>query len=257
MQKGQTLVYILVGILVIGLVAGGAYYLGKSWFLEQQISKLKACKQDTKVCSDGSTVGRTSPSCEFAKCLDEILQEKTATWNKYENQKFGLSFKYPQNYLVEESKYENENLYQLRINSKPTPAPSAQYLVVLVNILINKSNSQDTSEEVGSYKFASTVYNSFANYVGEQDILIGRIVDTTRGFATKVGEQKIGDVRAIKYRLQGSDVKDHEGFAIRTEEKTLNIYILDNSLDPNFASYDQSQWENIDAIIKTIKFYSK
>lgn len=30
MQKGQTLVLILIGILVIALVAGGAYFLGKS-----------------------------------------------------------------------------------------------------------------------------------------------------------------------------------------------------------------------------------
>lgn len=250
MQKGQVLIWIIVGVLVIA-IAGGAYYLGKSWFLEQQFAKLKACKQDTKVCSDGSTVSRINPNCEFAKCSDEILQEKTANWNKYENQKFGLSFKYPQDYLVEESKYENNDLYQLRIHSKPISAP---YLVVMVNILINKSNSQDPSEGVGNYKFTSTIYNSFTNYVGTQDMLVGKIVDTTQGFATKIREEKIDGVRAIRYRLQGSDVKDHEGIAIKTEDKTLNIYILDNSYDSNFASYGQPQWENIDAIIRTTKF---
>lgn len=63
MQKGFVPVLILVGMLVILVVAGGIYYLGKS-----NTQQPKACTLEAKLCPDGSAVGRTGPNCEFAAC---------------------------------------------------------------------------------------------------------------------------------------------------------------------------------------------
>ncbi len=40
----------------------------------------KACTEEAKICSDGSTVGRTGPNCEFAACpkINSILTEEEA-----------------------------------------------------------------------------------------------------------------------------------------------------------------------------------
>lgn len=35
----------------------------------------KACTEDARICPDGSTVGRTGPNCEFAKCPTPTVKE--------------------------------------------------------------------------------------------------------------------------------------------------------------------------------------
>lgn len=62
-QKGFTPIFILVGILVLGMVAGGGYY-----FIKSKTPKPKACTEEAKICPDGSSVGRTGPNCEFVPC---------------------------------------------------------------------------------------------------------------------------------------------------------------------------------------------
>ncbi len=69
-QKGYTIFMkqLLAGlgiILVIG-IAGFSYRL----IIERPQNQLvgQACTQEAKVCPDGSSVGRTGPSCEFAAC---------------------------------------------------------------------------------------------------------------------------------------------------------------------------------------------
>lgn len=74
MQKGQGLIFIIVGILVIGLIAGGIYYLGKN---SSNPQKKVACTDDAKICPDGSAVGRVDPNCEFAACPTPKIQESS------------------------------------------------------------------------------------------------------------------------------------------------------------------------------------
>lgn len=89
MQKGIGQIYILVGILIALIIAGGAYYLGRS-----NISKPKACTLEAKICPDGSSVGRVGPNCEFAPCPSPSADE-TANWKTYTNAQYKFSFKYP------------------------------------------------------------------------------------------------------------------------------------------------------------------
>lgn len=59
-----------------------AFYLGVSYqerldkpFMQQYVEVKKptqqACTMEAKICSDGTSVGRIGPNCEFAKCPDE------------------------------------------------------------------------------------------------------------------------------------------------------------------------------------------
>ena len=72
MQKGLGAIYILVGVLILGLVAGGAYYFGKS---------------STPKSSPTPIVSQTpSPSS---------TPDETANWKTYTNNNLGYSLKLP------------------------------------------------------------------------------------------------------------------------------------------------------------------
>ena len=63
MQKSYTW---LIGSLVILLGAYGIYALSSKNITPPVGGQI--CPQDAKICSDGSSVGRTGPNCEFAAC---------------------------------------------------------------------------------------------------------------------------------------------------------------------------------------------
>lgn len=70
MQKGFSLILLLMGIVVMATVAGGVYYFGKipSTLKPQPTPEPVFCTQDAKQCPDGSWVGREGPNCEFTPC---------------------------------------------------------------------------------------------------------------------------------------------------------------------------------------------
>ena len=52
------------------------------------------CTMEAKLCTDGSYVGRTGPTCEFAPCP---VISSTTSWKTSTDNKTGVSFKYPEN----------------------------------------------------------------------------------------------------------------------------------------------------------------
>ncbi len=64
----------------------------------------KACTLDTKICPDGSSVGRTGPNCEFAQCSTVNNTEK-----QYSNQYFNISFTYPTSWEITEQNLNQNN----------------------------------------------------------------------------------------------------------------------------------------------------
>lgn len=60
--KKSSLPVIAILLIVILLVGGGVIYA------VNRFTKPKICTMEAKICPDGSTVGRSGPSCEFAPC---------------------------------------------------------------------------------------------------------------------------------------------------------------------------------------------
>ncbi|MFA6494892.1 MAG: hypothetical protein WC246_00805 [Candidatus Paceibacterota bacterium] len=59
-------------VIVATMIAGGAY-----WYAVQTQPINTACTMETKLCPDGSSVGRTGPDCAFAPCPDGTLATNT------------------------------------------------------------------------------------------------------------------------------------------------------------------------------------
>lgn len=95
MQKGQTLIFILVGILILAAVVGGAYYLRRS--TSPKISP--------------SPVVSTNPQSSPSQ-VDEASNWKTYTTTKFR-------FKYPVNFSVEEREKDFFVIVPVGIQSAP------------------------------------------------------------------------------------------------------------------------------------------
>ena len=100
----QIVALIVAGVLVVGGVAAGSYYL---WQKSASNSNQTACTMEAKQCADGSYVGRTGPNCEFAPCPSvsaspSIVIDETADWQTYKNEKYGFEVRYPAGWVKEE-----------------------------------------------------------------------------------------------------------------------------------------------------------
>ncbi len=92
MQKGQTPVLILVGILIIIVVAGGAYFLGKS-----ANSKPSSTPVVTSQSPQPALIPQSTPDASPAP----TGAGETTNWKIYTNSEYGFSFKYPSNWKYE------------------------------------------------------------------------------------------------------------------------------------------------------------
>ncbi len=93
MQKGQTLIFLLIGILII---AGGAFYLGKSSTPKPSPGPVVTAQPVSQSTPVPSSIPDTSPTP--AGLLD------TANWKTYKSNAFKFSVKYPNNWQILEPK---------------------------------------------------------------------------------------------------------------------------------------------------------
>ena len=96
-KKWLVLGLVLLILIVLGSV-GSYFYLNAN--------KQVACTLEAKLCPDGSSVGRTGPKCEFAKCpsvtttpevmpLPTLTASETASWKTYNVLAEKISFRLP------------------------------------------------------------------------------------------------------------------------------------------------------------------
>lgn len=98
MQKGFSAVLILIGVLILGLAVIGGFAIGR------QSPAAKVQPQQ----SPSSVVVQVSPSPSIA--------DETANWKTYTSNKFGIEFKYPNDWLVKETG--SINVYPKSFNNK-------------------------------------------------------------------------------------------------------------------------------------------
>lgn len=107
-QRGfaSILVILLLSVVMLG---GGVFIYQKysgsspseSIIIPSPTPKLKACTLEAKLCPDGTSVGRTGPSCEFTPCptSESTSSPDISTWKTYVNKVSGFSIKYPKNWF--------------------------------------------------------------------------------------------------------------------------------------------------------------
>lgn len=87
-KQGFTWVWILVGVVVLGLVGGGVWLFNQNQALLKKLNETK----------DVETM--VTPSVTIAPKNEEAKEEPTTGWVLYENQKHEISFKYPNIWLL-------------------------------------------------------------------------------------------------------------------------------------------------------------
>ncbi len=91
-QKGHA---ILIVLLIAAAIGGYLIYSGKINLPQKQV----VCTLEAKICSDGSSVGRSGPKCEFTPCPtknnESTNSAQIANWKTYTDSQNNFSFKYP------------------------------------------------------------------------------------------------------------------------------------------------------------------
>jgi hypothetical protein len=205
--KLPVLILVILGILVF---AGG---VGAAYFFVIQPKEI-ACTMEAKLCSDGSSVGRTGPNCEFAPCptgsKPSPTPDPTADWKTYGGS--GFSFKYPSDNLSVEER--ESNYFAL----KPIGEISG-----FAGLFIDARNDRNRNKEV-------------------IESIKGDLVDPVS--TTLPNGEKISGVYGPP-KEQGISLEGTKLLAAIIHGSNLSIY---------FSSADESSFKYFDQILSTFKF---
>jgi len=138
MQKGFA--PILIVVLVAVLVGGYFVYSGKTGVSQKQVKPnppIHVCTQDAKLCSDGTSVSRVPPNCDFAPCPSPKQSTSSAVypapsgagdisnWKSYTNSAYHYKVKYPNDWTVQTgngSSEDNRAFFSPRVDENGKPA---------------------------------------------------------------------------------------------------------------------------------------
>lgn len=144
------------GIVLIVLV-GVAGFFYRNVMEHEPIPEPVACTMDAKMCPDGSAVGRTAPSCAFARCPFPNL----------EDEEIDLGLVIPAGYEVNEEAVEGDS--ELRIVLDKQGAGSIPHNIVVRRFMIEEA---ETAEDV---MIAQTLFETSgiqAESMDEFDVVI-------------------------------------------------------------------------------------
>lgn len=115
MQKGFAIHIILIAILFLIVGGVGGYLLATNKLnTPPSVENVqKQCTLEARVCSDGSSVGRTGPNCQFAEC-PVVSDKDTQGWAIYANPQFSIM--YPSIFVLQDeiSVFNRITLYQIQ-----------------------------------------------------------------------------------------------------------------------------------------------
>ena len=171
-KKSRKIWFMYLGIAIVVLLSASAYGTSYYW----QKSQPKVCTQEAKLCSDGSSVGRTEPNCEFAACpsaspSSSVVADATADWQTYRNDKYGFEVKYPSALRVWENQqlgtgaiysvsFENTLAYDNTPGTKVVTA--GRKIVFNVSIYKNSNQMQDEFKTVTLREQGNTILGGYS-----------------------------------------------------------------------------------------------
>lgn len=157
MQKGFGVVYILVGVLILAVVAGGAYYLSRSIFPKSSPNPVIT-----------SQTPQPTPT---------LSPDQTANWKTYTNPNFKFLIKYPLDWQVSQVKESAEifivGFGQIGIKDYKGDPFSIVDLVVKADSESKITNLEKIPETVGMEEFMGSF--KVDKYVDWSDITINGI----------------------------------------------------------------------------------
>lgn len=198
MQKGQILIWIIVGALIV-IIAAGAYYLGRS-------STPKPSTPPTVISQPTSTPDASREPNGSGASGAPNGDAETANWKTYTNIKYGYSLKYPSSFFIYEfsepiyepkgnidtteiSNYETSDFSSGKINPD-----DPKVFVMLITYPLDKTTDLAIIRE--GYKDTQYIHYNVIDYsIGNQPALkikmtwqVGRM---TRGEVITVHKNKI------------------------------------------------------------------
>jgi len=132
----RNLLMIVGGLFLLMVVGVVSFYLGRNRMLSLHQSKPlssdlnkigsgEPCNMDTRVCPDGSSIGRVGPNCDFAKCPSGDTNQEN--WTTYTDSTF--HFRYPSSWMVESGSEETEAYFGGDVVSILSPSDSVSIIV--------------------------------------------------------------------------------------------------------------------------------
>ncbi len=176
---------ILIVLILATAALGGYFYFQKSQASPTTpTSPIHACSPDSKVCSDGSHVGRIPPNCDFAPCPSPKESTNSAdisNWKTYTDTSYGFSIKYPSTWQqrLDRTEYDDSDYHlfftsgdyiEIRILPNPNKLSSLDYFkkVAFRNDLPGWNNTQRPTQTVNLPNIDVIKINGFTGGSGDR-----------------------------------------------------------------------------------------
>ncbi len=203
MSKGFVFIWVVLGVLIAGAVlfvpipknsmcpasmdVDCPMEFGPSLFekliTKKESSSQVACTMEAKLCSDGSSVGRDGPKCEFKKCPES---SETINWKTY-NSKYGYTVKYPNEWGIKMEEWEegsisygfvpDEDEAIIRFSEPNQPPHGGQPYGVLVYLKNPKDNPTNLTSAQWVDRFVGTEPYS-GSVISTKDLFVQNIKGT-------------------------------------------------------------------------------
>lgn len=187
-------------ILFVAVIVCGLIYLSNKKVADTGKSNISlnnngqtACPQDAKLCPDGSTVSRTEPNCEFAKCPAGGEQEKIVMNEcrvKYSKMDYGKCKKSSGNKDTDKSIVLN-----LNINNKGISLIESGYVI-----------SSGPNYLPGKYDFTAKIVSISGDILGEYGFNDSRFVYAEMGYTGPAKREEADFTLVLPYYKNGGKV---------------------------------------------------
>jgi len=218
MSKGFSAVYILVGILILAAVAGGAYFLGRQTLSFRGASEMSDLPRDK---TGAAILPASSPTPTVSESTGSA---DMANWKTYTTK--GFEFRYPPNGVLTNeslnmiyiSYQENTKPYwtfTANLSDNPNHLTSKQYVDKMINDLRNNKNAPWAKSQ------ADQMQQTMKDYTNNQIIGI-KLQSFDEGYPQEFGKV----VEATENKIYVFNIGNGSGGGVGDEDEKLLDQIL-------------------------------